>query len=293
MAASRVNRRQYLRNLAAQFALLMLAAVSLQSTLQCQPEVSGHVALRVIVVGSEAEAQEILDRLHNGEDFGVLAKSKSIDPKAEDYGYLGKVDVTQLRPELREALRGVAPNQVTRPVKVPGGFAILKVLPASEGSVGQGMSPNLDLPLAARGSIRYPADVAGQVIADLAFQKYPKPSGWEQNLAAVCEARTQSLSALECTAEQAAVWRHATHPNTRRPDTDSLRVGANRGLSRKDGQGGCRVGSGLSACSSKSTGWSGAVRSRSGGCVSAQIGNGERRISRSWRQVHFSADAGP
>ena len=197
MAASRVNRRQYLRNLAAQFALLMLAAVSLQSTLQCQPEVSGHVALRVIVVGSEAEAQEILDRLHNGEDFGVLAKSKSIDPKAEDYGYLGKVDVTQLRPELREALRGVAPNQVTRPVKVPGGFAILKVLPASEGSVGQGMSPNLDLPLAARGSIRYPADVAGQVIADLAFQKYPKPSGWEQNLAAVCEARTQSLSALE------------------------------------------------------------------------------------------------
>jgi hypothetical protein len=168
-----------------------------QLTSYCQSAASETVTLRVIVVSNEAEAGEVLARLQHGEDFGVLAKSKSIDPKAEDYGYLGKVDVTQLRPELREALKGVAAGHVTKPAKVPGGFAILKVLPASEGSVGQGMSTNRDLPLSGKGSIRYPADVAGQVIADLAFQRYPKPAGWEQDLAAVCEARTQSLSTLE------------------------------------------------------------------------------------------------
>jgi len=155
------------------------------------------VSLRVIVVSTEAEAQQILDRLKKGEDFGALAKGKSIDPNAEDYGYLGKVDVRTLRPELRQALKGLGPGQVTSSVKVPGGYAILKVLFDSEGSVGQGMSANRDLPLSARGSIKYPADVAGQIIADLAFQKYPKPRGWEQDLSAICRVRKQSLSELE------------------------------------------------------------------------------------------------
>jgi tetratricopeptide (TPR) repeat protein len=155
------------------------------------------VSLRVIVVSTETEAQQILDRLKKGSDFGSLAKDKSIDPNAEDYGYLGKVEVTTLRPELRQALKGLAAGQVTSIVKVPGGYAILKVLSDSEGSVGQGMSANRDLPLSARGSIKYPADVAGQIIADLAFQKYPKQPGWEQDLAAICKVRKQSLSELE------------------------------------------------------------------------------------------------
>jgi len=32
----------------------------------------------VIVVDSEADAQRVLGRLKNGEDFGVIAKSKSM-----------------------------------------------------------------------------------------------------------------------------------------------------------------------------------------------------------------------
>lgn len=139
----------------------------------------------------------LLDRLKKGEDFGVIAKSKSTDPNAEDYGCLGRVDTATLRPELREASRGRAPGQVTSIIKVPGGYAILKVLPESEGSVGQGMSANRDLPLSGKGSIEHPADVAGQMIADLAFQKYPKPPGWEQDLREICEVRKQSLSTLE------------------------------------------------------------------------------------------------
>jgi hypothetical protein len=179
------------------FLLAPVRASFSQTSSNGQATPPATITLRVIVVDSEADAQRVLGRLKNGEDFGVIAKSKSMDPHAEDYGYLGRVEVASLRPELREALRGRAPGQVTDVIKVPGGFAILKVLPESEGSVGQGMSANRDLPLSGKGSIEYPADVAGQMIADLAFQKYPKPSGWEQDLREICEVRKQSLSALE------------------------------------------------------------------------------------------------
>jgi hypothetical protein len=155
------------------------------------------ITLRVIVVSSEAEARQILDRLKHGEEFGVVAKEKSIDPYASDFGYLGKVPLASLRPELRDALRGVAPGQVTAPIQVPGGFAILKVLPDSEGSVGQGMRSKQELKRSQGDKMTFPVDVAGQTIADLAFQKYPKPEGWQQDLNAVCEVRKQSLSALD------------------------------------------------------------------------------------------------
>jgi len=157
----------------------------------------GEVLLRVIVVNTENEAKQILEELRSGKEFGTIAKNKSIDPSAGDFGYLGKVDLATLRPELREALRGLGPDQVTNVVKVPGGYAILKVLSASEGTVGQGMGANRDLPLTGKSSIKYPVDVAGQVIADLAFQKYPKPAGWEQNFKEICEIRQKSLSLLE------------------------------------------------------------------------------------------------
>jgi tetratricopeptide (TPR) repeat protein len=175
----------------------LLAVCLFPCTLWCQPAPAQTVTLRVIVVSSEAEAQQILDRLKQGEDFGTLARKRSIDPNAEDYGYLGKVDLNNLRPELREALKGLAPGRVTGAIKVPGGYAILQVLPESEGSIGPGMSVNRDLPLSGKGSIRYPADVAGQMIADLAFEKFPKPEGWEQDLSAICQARKQSLAAME------------------------------------------------------------------------------------------------
>src|SRR5438876_939922 len=61
------------------------------------------------------------------------------------------------------------------------------------GRCGTGMGPNRDLHLAGKGAIRYPADVAGQVLADMLFQKFLKPAGWEQDLQQVCAVRKQSL----------------------------------------------------------------------------------------------------
>jgi tetratricopeptide (TPR) repeat protein len=166
---------------------------------------AAKVNLQSIVVETAAKAQKVLDRLKKGEDFAALAKEFSIDPSASDGGRLGEVDPALLRPELREALAALKPGQTSGAVEVATGFVILKVLEkeqeprisnmgSSQNAPGQGMGPNRDLHIAGKGAIQYPADVAGQVLADMLFQKYPKPTGWEQDLQEVCRIRKQSLA---------------------------------------------------------------------------------------------------
>jgi parvulin-like peptidyl-prolyl isomerase len=86
----------------------------------------------MIVVLTADEADRILDQLRHGADFAALAMEKSIDPTARDGGYLGEIDPATLRPELRDALSGVRQGELTVVVRIPSGFAILKVLSAAE-----------------------------------------------------------------------------------------------------------------------------------------------------------------
>jgi tetratricopeptide (TPR) repeat protein len=179
-------------------ALLVFGLVfPLSSALPLQDSSPRVLNLRVIVVDSPGKAQQILDRLHKGGDFAEMAKSESIDPSGSEGGYIGLVDPSTLRPELREALKGISPGQTTTVTAVPSGYVILKLLPENQPSVAQGMGPGQarDLPLAGQGAVRYPADVAGQVLADMLFQKFPKPPNWEQDLPGICEIRKRSLAA--------------------------------------------------------------------------------------------------
>jgi len=164
-----------------------------------------RIDFQVIVVDTAAKAQQVLARLKKGEDFAALAKEVSIDPNAKEGGYFRGVDPATLRPELRDALQSLKSGETSDAIKVPTGLVILKFLSSkaappgerasqSQAASGQGMGPNRDLHLAAAGAVQYPADVAGQVLADMLFQKYPKPSGWEQDLQEVCAARKQSLA---------------------------------------------------------------------------------------------------
>src|ERR1700722_810270 len=77
------------------------------------------VALRIIVVDSPSLADRVAQRLKNGEDFAALARELSIDPTASDGGSMGQVDSTSLRSELRDALKGIVPGQITGVVRVP------------------------------------------------------------------------------------------------------------------------------------------------------------------------------
>src|SRR6202044_3268993 len=74
---------------------------------------SRQVPIGIIVVASEGEAAQVAAQLKNGDDFGTLARSKSTDPTANDAGYMGTMDPANLRPELRDALKGVARGQVS------------------------------------------------------------------------------------------------------------------------------------------------------------------------------------
>src|SRR5262252_4233100 len=91
-----------------------------------------EVALQVIVVTTPEQANQVLARLKAGYDFASLAKEKSIDPTADSGGYMGRMDPASLRPELRDALAGVGPGQISAVAQIPSGYAILKALPESK-----------------------------------------------------------------------------------------------------------------------------------------------------------------
>src|SRR5215469_5206335 len=84
-------------------------------------ESSKEVALRVIVVGTPEQASQVLERLKAGYDFARLAKEKSIDPTADSGGFMGRIDPSALRPELRDALEGIAPGQLSAITRIPSG----------------------------------------------------------------------------------------------------------------------------------------------------------------------------
>ncbi len=161
-----------------------------------QGAASPEVGLRIIVVDSADEAQRILESLKNGGDFAALAKQKSTDATADDGGYMGKIDPATLRPELRAALKGLEPGQMTGVVKLSAGFAIVKVLLPSDAPDIKGANPARNLPAAATGIIRYAPNVGGKNEADLAFRSLPKPDGWSQDLRGLCEIRGKSLSVM-------------------------------------------------------------------------------------------------
>jgi len=154
------------------------------------------VELRIIVVDSSSSAGRVIQKLKNGEDFAALAKAISIDPTSSDGGYMGVVDPSTLRTELRDALRGIAPGQITGVVRLPSGYAILKVLLPSETASVQTTSPARLLPSAATGTIRYAPNVGGKGEADLAFRDLAKPEGWSQDLGGMCQIRQRSLAAV-------------------------------------------------------------------------------------------------
>jgi hypothetical protein len=137
-------------------ALLVLGFVFQDSSaLSSQDSSSGMLNLEVIVVDSPGKAQQVLDRLNKGEDFAGIAKSESIDPSGSQGGYIGLVEPSTLRPELRKALKGIRPGQTTSAIAVPSGYVILKLLPENQPGVAQGMGPGQarDLPLAGQGAV--------------------------------------------------------------------------------------------------------------------------------------------
>jgi len=163
-----------------------------------QPSVNStpeSLTLRIIVVSSPEQAQQIRDDLSKGKDFATLARRNSIDSTASDGGYLGKIAISALRPELRDALAGLAPGQSSSIARTPLGFAILKVeadqTSEKSNSPGQGGTPATT----STGSVKYTFNVGGLGEAELGIQRFPKPEGWNESPKQICEIRKQSIAA--------------------------------------------------------------------------------------------------
>jgi tetratricopeptide (TPR) repeat protein len=181
-------------------ALLMASLIGLGLALvHAAQAVDEPVALRIIVVSTADDAQRLLARLRSGADFAALARAESIDPTSAAGGLLGVSSASALRPELRDALRGVAPGQVTQAVQIPTGFAVVKVEPASAAGAANAVGTPA---AAATGAVKYTLDIGGLPEAEAVLREFPKPVDWNQDPQAICDLRRASMAEAQQAFEQ-------------------------------------------------------------------------------------------
>ncbi|MGB6830203.1 MAG: FG-GAP-like repeat-containing protein [Terracidiphilus sp.] len=165
-------------------------------------EPSHQIDLGIIVVSTMNEAQAVMKQLQSGDDFSVLAREKSTDATSIDGGYLGKMDQEELRPELRNALRGRHAGELTNIVQLPSGFAILKIFSASPPATD--LNSKRISSLVATGAIRIGPSISGISEANAAFQEFSKKHGWQSyDPQGTCKIRTDSLAEGKSTIQQA------------------------------------------------------------------------------------------
>src|SRR5215831_16433437 len=157
-----------------------------------QEETSAAIPLRLLVLNSAEEAARARGELEKGADFAVLAREKSVDATSLDGGLMGKVDPSTLREEIRTAVRGLAPGQLSPVFRIPSGFAVVKVLPPGELAGIVESQRARQAALRAEGSIRFDVNLSGWSEAAAALANYDKPANWNTDLKLTCSMRQQS-----------------------------------------------------------------------------------------------------
>jgi tetratricopeptide (TPR) repeat protein len=183
-------------------ALIVIIATGVSGALAAQQESSSPgLELGMIVTPTAEQAEKVIKDFKAGTDFGVLAKEKSIDSTADDGGYLGRMNPIQLPPELRDAVKGIKPGQITGVVRMPNGFTVLTIF--AEAPHPQHMTTRADLSAFISGGVlRISSDVGGFGVADNVFSDFQKPEGWNRDLHKMCEIRKQSLAQAVVDAQQ-------------------------------------------------------------------------------------------
>jgi FG-GAP-like repeat/PPIC-type PPIASE domain/ASPIC and UnbV len=166
------------------FAIFVPSGAQQASSSEPHPEEIG-----IIVAASAGDAARLLARLKAGADFAVLAREESTDATAADGGSMGKLDPSELRPELQEALRGLKPGEYSQIVPISSGYAILTVFPPR--AHAEELNPERIQALIASGAVHYGIDVSGNEDENALFNEYPKPDGWNRDLHEVCSLRKE------------------------------------------------------------------------------------------------------
>ena len=81
-----------------------------------------------ILVGSEDEANDIIDELNDGANFAQLARSRSTGPSASDGGSLGSFGRGEMVPAFENAAFSLSPGSYSNtPVQTPFGWHVIMV----------------------------------------------------------------------------------------------------------------------------------------------------------------------
>lgn len=102
-----------------------------------------HVHARHILVATEAEANDLLARIHNGEDFAALAAAHSSDvttrDQGGDLGWFAQGEL--LEPYLAEVAFSLQPGEVAGPVATSLGFHLVQTLEQGERPIPEEKRP--------------------------------------------------------------------------------------------------------------------------------------------------------
>jgi tetratricopeptide (TPR) repeat protein len=90
------------------------------------------IGLRIIEVRSEAEAVGIRAQVQSGASFEALARAHSVHASASGGGYLGLLQLTDLKPDLQGVLKGLAPGRISAVTPLDGQFALFQRLTVEE-----------------------------------------------------------------------------------------------------------------------------------------------------------------
>lgn len=99
---------------------------------------SAEVRFSIIMIPAPAEegekrdkarsrAEEVMEKIRSGEDFGVLAGQYSSGPNSAQGGDMGYIGEDDLLPELSRVLSGLPVEADTGIIETPGGFRIIKI----------------------------------------------------------------------------------------------------------------------------------------------------------------------
>ncbi|MGM8366314.1 peptidylprolyl isomerase [Virgibacillus sp. W0181] len=87
---------------------------------------------RHILVADEETANEVKEKLENGEDFAELAKEYSTDGSAQEGGKLPPFSAGDMLPEFENAAYGMDVGDISDPVQTQYGFHIIELLDKKE-----------------------------------------------------------------------------------------------------------------------------------------------------------------
>jgi tetratricopeptide (TPR) repeat protein len=96
------------------------------------PPQADRVGFRLITVSTETKAAELRARIIAGESFDSVARENSTDASASAGGFVGTFAPADLRPELRSALAGLHPGQISSVGRIGNEFFLVAVVEPSE-----------------------------------------------------------------------------------------------------------------------------------------------------------------